>query len=62
MKHRKKHAAVELFRDTKEKAVKEGKRPVVILAQKNLPNLYAVVPLDPAYLVQLAADLEGSCD
>ncbi len=62
VKHRQKHSAVELFRDTKAKATKEGKRPVVILAQKNLPNLYAVVPLDPGYLLKLASDLEATCD
>jgi hypothetical protein len=58
VKYRKVHAAVDLFRDTYNKAQKEGKTPIVILAQKNLPSLYAVTPLDPAYLRALAQELE----
>ena len=61
VKYRQKHAAVDLFRDTHAKAKKEGKRPVVVLAQKNLPHLYAVVPMNAEYLRSLAQDLEGSC-
>ena len=42
-KHRKKHAAVTLWDDTKKKADKEGKTPVVMLFEKSRPGFWVLV-------------------
>jgi hypothetical protein len=48
------HAAVGLFDETRALARKEGKTPVVILAQKNRPGLLLLI--DPADLAAVAAE------
>jgi len=45
-KQRVKHSAVTLWDDTKKKAVKEGKTPVVCLSEKNRPGFWIVVHSD----------------
>ena len=45
-KKRVKHSAVTLWDDTKKKAVKEGKTPVVCLSEKNRPGFWIVVHSD----------------
>jgi hypothetical protein len=42
-KHRARHAAVSLWRDTKQKAKREGKTPVVALAEKNRSGFWILV-------------------
>jgi hypothetical protein len=42
-KRRKKHSAVTLWDDTKKLAVKEGKTPVVCLAEKGRPGFWILV-------------------
>ena len=45
-KHRVKHSAVTLWRDTAEKAKRENKIPVVCLAEKNKKGFWVVVHSD----------------
>jgi len=42
-KQRVKHSAVTLWDDTKKKAVKENKTPVVCLSEKNRPGFWIVI-------------------
>lgn len=42
-KHRKKHSVVTLWDDTKKKATKEGKIPVVCLTEHNRPGFWVMV-------------------
>jgi hypothetical protein len=53
-KMRASHAAVALFDETRALARREGKTPVVILAQKNRPGLLLVI--DPADLATVARE------
>lgn len=52
-KYRVKHSAVTLYDDTKEKAKKENKIPVVCLAEKGRKGFYILVHSD---------DLEAVCE
>jgi len=45
-KQRKKHTVVTLWDDTKRKAVKENKTPVVCLSEKNRPGFWIVIHSD----------------
>lgn len=45
-KYRQKHTAVTLWRQTAELAKKEGKTPVVALAEKNKPGFWILVHAD----------------
>lgn len=50
------HAAIGLFDETRKLATKEGKTPVVILAQKHRAGLVLVI--DPADLPAIAREYE----
>lgn len=45
-KHRKKHSAVTLWDDTKAKAKKEGKTPVVYLTEHNRPSGWVLLKIE----------------
>jgi hypothetical protein len=57
-KYRVKHTAITLWTDTKEKAKKENKTPVVCLCEKNKKGFWVLVHIDD--LKQVADEMEAS--
>ena len=57
VKYRKHIPLVSLFRETEEKALLERKLPVLALCERHDGRVYALVPLEPAYLEVLAREL-----
>lgn len=56
-KHRKKHSAVTLWDDTKAKAAKEGKTPIVSLTEHKRPGCWYVVrDCDVPLLAEILAE------
>ena len=57
VKHSKQHAHVSVWYATLKLAKREGKTPVVVLAEKRRQRLFAIVPLEQFYLLELAGEL-----
>ena len=63
VKHRQRHGAVRAFKEhVVPKARKEGKLPVLVMAEVGKPGLYLLCPLESNYLKNIAAELDGGKD
>lgn len=59
-KHYAKAAIFTLFKDTDEKAKREGRRPIVVMHEKGTRNYVAVMSLDLAVYLLDKADANGT--